>query len=145
MVFLTLRHIKIFPFIFCVSRDSLQFNAMKVIPLTLNNNYLLINSLFRLIHQRPWLCLKERETYNARRQLLAHLGALVRQAAISIERERLNKERQTGVHSNFVELKLCCLVFRIAIEEAIVNHIKCRCALGVSSIAPNAHLTQCQT
>ncbi|XP_076806733.1 ankyrin repeat and MYND domain-containing protein 1-like isoform X2 [Clavelina lepadiformis] len=45
------------------------------------------------------LNLKERETYTARKRLLAHLGSLLRDAAVNVERERLIQEGQLGIRS----------------------------------------------
>ncbi|KAG7488355.1 hypothetical protein MATL_G00034500 [Megalops atlanticus] len=42
---------------------------------------------------------KEREVYNARRQLLAQMGDLLRRAAVGAERQRLEREQSLGVRS----------------------------------------------
>ncbi|XP_072517198.1 ankyrin repeat and MYND domain-containing protein 1 [Salminus brasiliensis] len=41
----------------------------------------------------------EREAYNARRQLLSTMGVLLRQAAVSMEKQRLEKEQSQGILS----------------------------------------------
>nr|CAB3221702.1 ankyrin repeat and MYND domain-containing protein 1 [Phallusia mammillata] len=45
------------------------------------------------------LSVKERETYNARKRLLSHLGSLLRHAAVLVERERLKQETHYGIKS----------------------------------------------
>ena len=41
----------------------------------------------------------ERETYNARRKLLAHLGDIMRVKAVERERRRLEEEERAGSRS----------------------------------------------
>ena len=44
----------------------------------------------------------ERETYNARRRLLAHIGAILRNKAVEKERQRLEEEEREGRRSNII-------------------------------------------
>ena len=41
----------------------------------------------------------ERETYNARRKLLAHLGDILRTKAVDREKRRILEEEERGVRS----------------------------------------------
>ena len=47
----------------------------------------------------------ERETFNARRQLLSHLGDIMRGKAVERERIRLDAEERTGRRSTFKFMK----------------------------------------
>ena len=47
----------------------------------------------------------ERDTYNARRKLLAHMGDILRGAAVKRERERLDHEAMSGLRSKSFSLK----------------------------------------
>lgn len=49
----------------------------------------------------PYHALKpqEREAYNARRQLITMMAELMRQAATSMEKQRLENEKSRGIHS----------------------------------------------
>ncbi|XP_071838604.1 ankyrin repeat and MYND domain-containing protein 1-like isoform X2 [Apostichopus japonicus] len=62
--------------------------------------YWMFNQDKRIAHM-PYhaLTYNERDTYNARRKLLAHLGNILRSAAVQRERERLHHEATEGTRS----------------------------------------------
>ncbi|XP_071484320.1 ankyrin repeat and MYND domain-containing protein 1-like [Diadema antillarum] len=62
--------------------------------------YWMFNQDRRIAHM-PYHALThaERDTYNARRKLLSHLGEILREAAVRRERERLDKEDREGIRS----------------------------------------------
>ncbi|KAJ8030902.1 Ankyrin repeat and MYND domain-containing protein 1 [Holothuria leucospilota] len=62
--------------------------------------YWMFNQDRRIAHM-PYhaLTYSERDTYNARRKLLAHLGNILRSAAVQRERERLHQEVTVGIRS----------------------------------------------
>ncbi|MCJ8737641.1 hypothetical protein PDJAM_G00026430 [Pangasius djambal] len=62
--------------------------------------YYMFNKDRRVAHI-PYHALKqqEREAYNARRQLITMMAELMRQAATSMEKQRLENEKSQGIHS----------------------------------------------
>lgn len=62
--------------------------------------YWLFNKDTRIAHT-PYhaLSYQERDTYNARKRLLSHLGSLLRDAAVKMERDKLRRESRFGVRS----------------------------------------------
>ena len=57
------------------------------------------------IARTPYHSLNQRErgAYNARRQLLSTMANLLRQAAVSTEKQRLEAEQSQGIHSETIE------------------------------------------
>ncbi|XP_022095242.1 ankyrin repeat and MYND domain-containing protein 1-like isoform X2 [Acanthaster planci] len=78
----------------------IQVGGKKVMGTAVDYAYWMFNQDRRIAHM-PYHALthSERDTYNARRKLLAHLGDILREAAVRRERERLEMEELGGVRS----------------------------------------------
>ena len=49
----------------------------------------------------------ERDTFNARRQLLAHIGNILREKAVEREKVRFEEDRTCKLHAIFIHADLC--------------------------------------
>ncbi|XP_038049851.1 ankyrin repeat and MYND domain-containing protein 1-like isoform X2 [Patiria miniata] len=78
-----------------------QVGGKKVMGTAVDYAYWMFNQDRRIAHM-PYHALthSERDTYNARRKLLAHLGDILREAAVRRERERLEMEELGGIRSS---------------------------------------------